>query len=123
MSSLPPMLLVELYILDPAPRRVHHPLGGGVQLPRLRQPRELLELRHEGAEAVGRHEARRAALGHVAELLEVSLHTTHKRDTLHWSYVHRKCKLTIASPSDSTEVGAATVIVVTTATIINDFIF
>ena len=80
--SLPPMLLVELYILDPAPRRVHHPLGGGVQLPRLRQPRELLELRHEGAEAVGRHEARRAALGHVAELLEVSLHTTHKRDTL-----------------------------------------
>ena len=73
--SLPPMLLVELYILDPAPRRVHHPLGGGVQLPRLRQPRELLELRHEGAEAVGRHEARRAALGHVAELLEVSLHT------------------------------------------------
>ena len=74
--SLPPMLLVELYILDPAPRRVHHPLGGGVQLPRLRQPRELLELRHEGAEAVGRHEARRAALGHVAELLEVSLHTT-----------------------------------------------
>ena len=76
MSSLPPMLLVELYILDPAPRRVHHPLDGGVQLPRLRQPRELLELRHEGAEAVGRHEARRAALGHVAELLEVSLHTT-----------------------------------------------
>ena len=117
--SLPPMLLVELYILDPAPRRVHHPLGGGVQLPRLRQPRELLELRHEGAEAVGRHEARRAALGHVAELLEVSLHTR----GIHWSYVHRKCKLTIASPSDSTEVGAATVIVVTTATIINDFIF
>ena len=91
MSSLPPMLLVELYILDPAPRRVHHPLGGGVQLPRLRQPRELLELRHEGAEAVGRHEARRAALGHVAELLEVSLHTTHKRDTyINWSYARRK---------------------------------
>ena len=80
--SLPPMLLVELYILDPAPRRVHHPLGGGVQLPRLRQPRELLELRHEGAEAVGRHEARRAALGHVAELLEVSLHTR----GIHWRY-------------------------------------
>ena len=74
--SLPPMLLVQLDILDPAPRRVHHPLGGGVQLARLRQPRELLELRHEGAEAVGRHEARRAPLGHVAELLEVGLHIT-----------------------------------------------
>ena len=73
---LPPMLLVQLDILDPAPRRVHHPLGGGVQLARLRQPRELLELRHEGAEAVGRHEARRAPLGHVAELLEVGLHIT-----------------------------------------------
>ena len=70
---LPPMLLVQLDILDPAPRRVHHPLGGGVQLARLRQPRELLELRHEGAEAVRRHEARRAPLGHVAELLEVGL--------------------------------------------------
>ena len=73
---LPPMLLVQLDILDPAPRRVHHPLGGGVQLARPRQPRELLELRHEGAEAVRRHEARRAPLGHVAELLEVGLHIT-----------------------------------------------
>ena len=115
---LPPMLLVQLDILDPAPRRVHHPLGGGVQLARLRQPRELLELRHEGAEAVGRHEARRAPLGHVAELLEVGLHTRGE----HWSYAEN-CQLTIASPSDSTEVGAATVIVITTATIINDFIF